>query len=607
MIEFNREDYADVIETYKDDAMTYCLDVLEGRLLAGELIQYACLRHLNDLKRIDSDESFPYIYSTKRANGMIKFASLVPDVSSDKILPLPEFQKFIYSMIQGWINPKVQGLRFKTIYLSMARTNGKTQMASVLALRDFLMGQPVASRQIVEASNTNEQIKQLYNYTRKAWHALSRSQLFKSFSNEVIDNSQEMRIDSQNTRLMRMSSEGTTGDSVHASTTIFDEYHLQKTTDYIDSFSSGNVQNPLAKLIIISTAGTDPRCPMREDYSTYSEAIAQNKLDDSILFLCWEQDKNEEAFDEETWIKSNPLMEIESMRAKLTAGIVTERNKQVSAGNLPRFLVMNMNRWQNAKKNAYIPLELLNKAVSDEPFNFDGRDVYIGYDASLANDDTSLVFVFPYQTKLGVNRFYVYQHTWVPTRQAGGLEAKMKADGINYEQAEAEGYATVTQNRFGTVNQDEIYHWMLDFIEKHQLKVRAIGYDSWGTGSFIRAVEDHKDDWLLFPIRQGAKSLSEPTKFLQDAFNEGIITIPDDRVLKAGLSNAVLTSKDNQLLIDKNVNSAKIDMVDALIDALYQGMLHFTSWTQEKIDDKGPFVGMSNEQINDYFHNDFSF
>lgn len=108
MIKFNQEDYADVIETYEDGAMDYCLAVLNGEIIAGELIQYACLHHLNDLQLIGNDESFPYIYSAKRSEGMVKFASLVPDVSYDKILPLPQFQKFIYSMIQGWINPDVQ-------------------------------------------------------------------------------------------------------------------------------------------------------------------------------------------------------------------------------------------------------------------------------------------------------------------------------------------------------------------------------------------------------------------------------------------------------------------------------------------------------------------
>lgn len=587
------------IDKYNDDAMQYCVDVLSGKLLAGKLIKEACQRHILDLER----KNAPFYYNMDRAKGMLAFAELIPDVSSGERFPLAGFQKFILSEIEGWRDKDTDGARFKQSLISMARTNGKTQLCAILAIRDFLMGTPATSRQVVVASNTMDQIRQLYGYIRLAWHALAKTKWFKGIAKSVSDNSIEMRINGQNTRLVKLTADGIGADSVHPTLAIFDEWHLQKTTDFIDTLSSGNVQNPDARLIFISTAGTDPKVPMREDYTRYSELLGKGKLDDNVLFLCWEQDSDEEAFKPETWIKSNPLMEIPIMKRNLTKGNINERNSQVSSGNLPKFLVKNMNRWQNAKKNAFIPLKSIEKAIVDE-FSFDKRDVYIGYDASLSNDDTALVFVFP--TTDG--EFFIYQHSWIPTRVAGGIEAKMKQDGINYQAAEREGYATITQSRFGTVDQSEVYHWMLNFVDKHQLHVRAVGYDSWGTGAFIRSLDELKNDWLLFPIRQGAHSLSEPTKFLQDNFEAGKFTMFNDRVMKAALSNAVLTDKNNQLLIDKNINSAKIDIVDAIIDALYQGQFHFTDFTNEK-EDKGnsPFAGMSNDQVNDYFKNDFSF
>lgn len=609
MEDFKLSNYQTIINQYSDEAMKYCLDVLSGKLIAGNLIKMACQRHIRDLSHI-GEEKFPYSYSVEKARGMINFAELIPDVSTGEEIQLAQFQKFILSELDGWTSNITGGARFKKALISMARTNSKTQIASIIALRDFLMGTPATSRQVVVASNNNSQITQLYGYIRLAWHALGGTKWFKKIGQGVTDNSQEMRIDKQNTRLIKISAESIGADSVHPTMAIFDEYHLQKTTDFLDSLSSGNVQNPDSRIVIISTAGTDPKVPMRDDYSRYSEQLEKQEYGDfdSVLFLCWEQDSDDEAFKPETWIKSNPLMELPVMKVNLTEGNLQERSNQMSSGNLPKFLVKNMNRWQNAKKNAYIPLDLIDKATIEESsFNMDHKEVYIGYDASLANDDTGLVFVFPYIEK-GQQKFHIYEHSWIPWKDAGGIEAKIKLDGINYRSAQDEGFATITSNRFGTVNQDEVYHWFLDFIEEHDLTVKAIGYDAWGTGAFIRSINELKDEWLLFGIRQGARSLSEPTKFLQNSFNDGSISIYDDRVLKASLSNAVLTSKDNQILIDKNTNSAKIDVVDAIIDAFYQGQLHFTNWSNESEEkSKSPFSGMDNNEINSYFNNEFSF
>ena len=583
--------------------MQYCVDVLEDKILTGELIKLACKRHLNDLWRIQNDSEFHYTYSTQRAQGMLNFSELVPDVSSGKPMKLARFQIFLLSMLEGWRDTRTDGSRFKFSYVSMARTNGKTQLSSYLALHDFLLGTPATSRQVVIASNNNDQVRQLYGYIRLAWKKLSETKWFSSFKNAVTDNFNEMRIQEQNTRLIKLSAESLGGDSIHATTLIFDEFHLQKDNEFMNTLTSGNIQNPDSKVIIISTAGTNPNAPMREQYTSYSEALRKGNLNDQTLFLCWEQDTDEEAFKPDTWIKSNPLMELPVMQKNLSAGLFTEREQQIAEGTLPQFQVKNMNRWQNAQKNAYIPLDLIDSSIIKD-FDLRDRDVYLGMDLSLNNDDTSLAALIPYEN----GKFFIWQHSFIPTRIAGSIEAKEKQDQINYREAEREGYATVTTSRFGTINQDQVFRYMLEIVDKYHWNILGFGYDAWNAGSFVRSLEDlHSDDWKLFPIRQGARSLSEPTKWLQDAFNDHKIKMYDDRVLRAGLSNAIIDAKDNQMLIDKNIGSKKIDMVDALIDACYQGMWHFTGYTNEQIDKKSPFAGMSNQEINDHFKNDFSF
>ena len=285
------------------------------------------------------------------------------------------------------------------------------------------------------------------------------------------------------------------------------------------------------------------------------------------LVLIWEQDSEDEAYLIETWPKSNPLMEIESMRKNLTEGMITERDSLNSQGRIRDFYVKNMNLWQNAKKNAYLPLDLVQDAIVDE-FDYFGRDVFIGFDYSQTNDDTSLAFVFPHSG----SKFHLYQHSWIPIAKAGSIEAKEQRDNIDYRAVQEKGFATITRDRFGLIDEDEVFNWMLNFIEKNELRVKAILYDQWGTGNFIRRLDEVKEEYLLIPVRQGIKSLNEPTKFLQSSFIKHNITMLDDQALIQGLVNAVTVSDNNGIKLDKNVNSQKIDAADAIVNALYEGV-----------------------------------
>lgn len=82
----------------------------------------------------------------------------------------------------------------------------------------------------------------------------------------------------------------------------------------------------------------------------------------------------------------------------------------------------------------------------------------------------------------------------------------------------------------------------------------------------------------------------------------------DDTAMQQALVNSVIVSDNNGIKIDKNVNSQKIDIVDAIIDALFEGQFYFTDFTNvEEKPTKSPFGNMSDDEINNYFVNDFSF
>ena len=92
-----------------------------------------------------------------------------------------------------------------------------------------------------------------------------------------------------------------------------------------------------------------------------------------------------------------------------------------------------------------------------------------------------------------------------------------------------------------------------------------------GATRFVKQLELNSG-WNIMPIRQRTGELKDPTKFLQTGFIEGSIKRSDDKIMEKALLNAQIYEDKVGIQVDKAKATLKIDVVDALIDALYQAM-----------------------------------
>ncbi|MGL5898608.1 MAG: terminase large subunit domain-containing protein, partial [Lactobacillaceae bacterium] len=156
--------YADVIEKYgaKEPSIEYCLKVLNGEIITGKKITQAVKRHMNDLQKTMKDDSYEYVYKSKLVDKILKFSSLLKDVSTGENFELVSFQKFILSQLVGWWN--IDGtVKYKYSYISMARSQGKSQVLSVYLMFQLIFAKGV-SKDIGLGSLDSEHTKVLYRY-----------------------------------------------------------------------------------------------------------------------------------------------------------------------------------------------------------------------------------------------------------------------------------------------------------------------------------------------------------------------------------------------------------------------------------------------------------
>lgn len=601
-------DFASIRKKYIDPGTQYAFKVLDEEVMAGYLIKLAAFRHLRDLQRSE-DGDFPYHYDVAECSKILKFAAICPNVDTGEPTKLMDWQEFIFCQLFGWRdNENLK--RYTQAILSVARGQGKTYLMAIYMCYTYLIESLGYSNQdyLVTAENTAQTYK-LFGYISDMLPKIVESQpVFASLAKEVglvvLHNKITMRRTNNN--IYPLTYNSGKYDSYHFRTAVFDEIgNITNATDGSAKITSGQVKVKNHQFVQISTAYPDPSVPYHTSQRIVQQAMEQDykRNGDDYLGLMWAQDTLDETYKPETWFKSNPLLYLDSQHDVLIKGLMSERNIQAMQGKIDRFQNKNMNMWLQENTNSFLKLADIERAVKQD-FQPDGRQVYVGFDYSMFSDNTAIAFVIPYLDAKGNQHWHLKQHSFIPWNKAGSIEAKEKQDGIEYRRLAKRGYCTITSHPQGLINDDQVYQWLLDYVNDHDLKVLFFGYDAWGATVAIKQLELNTE-WPLNPIRQRTSELKDSTKFLQKGFVEGSITRDDDPIMAKALVNAEIIEDKIGIQVDKAKATLKIDVVDAIIDALYQGMYHFEDFGVAN--DKSKQVDlMTTEQVKAWFENEES-
>lgn len=598
-------DYRDVILKYgTDPSVEYSLKVLNGEIIAGKKIVWAVKRHMNDLQKTLNDDQYEYVYKPELVNKIIKFSSLLKDVSTGEQFELVSFQKFILSQLVGWWH--IDGtIKYKYGYISMGRSQGKSQVLSVYLMYQLLFAKGV-SKDIGLGALDTEHTKVLYRYMSYNFEQLDSglfSDLFKQLGVEY--NKQEMRVSATSSVLNKFSAKSTPTDSRHFTTFVLDEALLLSTKDseWLDSITSGQTGLVQSQFIAISTAQGNPQSRLfYQRYIDYSNAIESNDFSayERDLVLIWEQDSDDEMLtdDFDLWQKSNPLLELESIKQSRLSGLKIERQKNINSGS-DEFMTKSMNRFvlNSATDESFTTLELIEQAKIIELPNNTIQSVYVGLDLSKTGDNTAVSTI--YVTPQG--HYYVDSFTFIPTyQQQGDIAKKIENDNIDYLKAEHAERATIATGN-GIIDEDEVITWLIDHIETLQQKYTVTFlYDNWGAEYVSDSIDKALPNLIMLPVKQTTPFMSPPSLFTQQLLVEGKLHImSDDNVTESALLNARVIRNEYGVKVVKDTYSNKIDNLVSILIAMFEARYALKDYTNNQ--DTNFFTGMSQNEINSYY------
>lgn len=413
-----------------DYVQEYIEAVESGRIIVGNKIQKAIDRHKRDLIKSQS-EDYPYEFDLEKTRLPIIFIGSLPDPKSGKVNGMALFQKFIIQLIFGWVNKDTGYRRFRKVYISLARKQGKSLISAGVALFMLLYERsPKESRQIYTTANKRDQAKIVFNMVKKQLKAIrAQSKGIKKFT-KILQTEIKTEDDSF---ISPLSSDADTLDGLDTLLGVFDEYALSRTTEMMDVIESSMGQQDSPLILIISTASSKLTYPMYSiEYPYVTKILNEEVEDEEYLALCWEQDSPAEVQDEKLWIKSNPLLEIGGEVAKRNIAQIKKLYREgLAKGTVSNVLTKHFNLWVQATKESYFTADEWRLGYREEKYDIKGRQAYFGLDVSRSGDLTSVSWVIPIEEE---KVYFVDSFSFVATK--GGIEVKEREDNTPYRELE---------------------------------------------------------------------------------------------------------------------------------------------------------------------------
>ena len=546
----------------RDRVTAYAQDVVEGRVVCGELHRLACQRHLDDMARQRS-AAFPYYWDADAAERVLNYAEMltVAEGAEPKPVRLIPSQVFDIGCTFGWKKTANDCRRFRRRYKSMARQNGKT-------FENGIRGTYVAG---FSGYNHGKlfTVATKKRQARLAWEEMAKfvrvdpdlGELFR-----VKDYKSTIEVLETGCTIEALSREAGLDDGFRAIFCSVDEIHQHKDNKVYKALYNGTRSLPETLVSMITTRGDQLNsfCREMDDYAIQVLRGTATAEDFFVDIFCL--DPEDDIWDETNWIKANPFLCLDAERME-TLRQDARTARDMGGMELRDFLCKSLNMWVKNTDLQFIDPDAWTVCGSDRTLAdvvASGiRDCWVGVDLSSGGDLTTISLEFP----LPDGRYYLYSHSFMPR---GRIQEHMKTDLAPYDLWEANGLITVTGGDMDYMNDYKfIVAHLLELRERLELNFLGIGIDPHNAAGVVQDLEAIGCQVAM--ITQSARTLNDATVAMQLLVKGQRVEYDrENELLTWSMVNAAIVRNSfEEIKVDKKPGARfkRIDPVDAVIDA----------------------------------------
>ena len=445
--------------------------------------------------------------------------------------------------------------RYETIVLEIARKNGKTFIIAVLFILLFFL-EPMYSYfySVAPDGSLSREIKkaieEIIGYNPKIFPKEGKDRMFKVRRDDIecfLTSSKYIPLNYSNSRL----------DGKLPNVFLVDEVGALPNPYAIEAMRSGQL-TILNKLgFIISTKYPTANNPFEDEVLYCKKVLDGFVKDDKVFSLLYEPDDKENWTDNDNILAhANPLaLEIKEMWQDL----LTKRQRAIEVESArENFLTKHCNIiYQGIGTESYIDINLVKKCSVKE-IDWTNKRVWLGVDLAQTNDNCAVAIA-------GVDDNDNILATVMAFIPEGRIDEKSKFEHVDYRRFVEQMKCIACGDM--VVDYGVIEDFVLNVEAKLGCEVVAIGYDRYNAMS---SAQKWNQKYTTVEIRQHSDTLHPPTKLLAEKVENGQFRYEANTLLEINFENAKCTYDTNMnRYVNKKKSSGKVDMVVALINAIY--------------------------------------